>query len=199
VDTTLAAFDLVRSIASAVFLGAGAVAAVVCAGDWLVRTRRLSPFGAVARFFRSAVDPAIAPVERAVVRFGGVPTSAPWWALLGIVILGIGLLSLLDALRTGILSLLGAAAAGPKAIAVLAIAWTCGLLQLALIVRVIASFVRISEYSRWVRWSYTLTDWLVRPIRKRLPPFGMFDLSPLAAYFLLMIIQWLAERAITIS
>ena len=48
-------------------LGAGALLAVVCALDWAVRTRRISPFSGVARFFRARVDPMMAPVERWVV------------------------------------------------------------------------------------------------------------------------------------
>jgi hypothetical protein len=44
---------------------------IVCAVDWAMRTRRLSPFGPIARFFRSNVDPMIASVERRLVRAGG--------------------------------------------------------------------------------------------------------------------------------
>ena len=68
------------------FFAVAMVLAVVCAVDWLVRTRRLSPFGMIARFMRANVDPAITPIERAVVRAGGVPSSAPWWALVVVVL-----------------------------------------------------------------------------------------------------------------
>ena len=69
-----------------VFLVVAGAAAAVCVVDWAVRTRRISPFSGVARFFRRSVDPLLAPIERGVVRRGGLPTTAPWWAL-GVVVL----------------------------------------------------------------------------------------------------------------
>jgi YggT family protein len=42
-----------------------------------------------------------------------------------------------------------------------------------------------------MRPAYALTDWLVEPIRRVLPPVGMFDLSPLAAWFVLWAIKLL--------
>jgi YggT family protein len=41
-----------------------------------------------------------------------------------------------------------------------------------------------------MRPAYLLTNWLVEPLRRILPPMGMFDLSPLAALFVL----WAIER-----
>jgi len=187
-----AAIDVVRYV----FLGGAALTGLVCAGDWLVRTRRLSPFGPAARFFRRTVDPAIAPVERAVVRSGGLPTAAPLWTLLGVVIGGIVILSLLGFLRDNVVGLLSALSNGPRAILALVVAWTIGLLQLALIVRVISSWVRISPYSRWIRWSFTLTEWLVAPLRRRLPPLGMFDISPIVAYAILWAIGAVLQRVL---
>lgn len=190
--------DAVIGIVRYVFLGGAALTGLVCAGDWMVRTRRLSPFGPAARFFRKTVDPAIAPVERAVVRSGGVPSTAPLWALLGVVIAGIIALSLLGFVRDSIIGLLWAVQHGPRAIALLLVAWVIGALQLALIVRVLASWIRISPYAWWIRWSYTLTEWLVAPLRKRLPTVAMFDLSPLVAWGILWVIGAIAQRLIAI-
>jgi YggT family protein len=192
-------FDQVILVIRYVFLGAAGLTGIVCAGDWLVRTRRLSPFGPAARFFRKSVDPAIAPVERAVVRSGGVPSSAPLWALLAVVIAGIIVLSLLGVVRDNVVLILRAAAFGPRALLSVLLGWTIGFLQLALIVRVMASWVRISPYSRWVRWSFTLTEWLVRPLRKRLPNVGMFDISPIVAWAILWAIGWLLQRVIAFA
>jgi len=62
----------------------------------------------------------------------------------------------------------------------LVVEWTASILQLALIVRVVASWLGLS-YSRWIRWSVTLTEWFLRPLRRVLPPFGMIDVSPIVA------------------
>lgn len=194
--------DSVVAVTRYVLLGTAGLVGLVCTGDWLVRTRRLSPFGAPARFFRKSVDPAMAPIERAVVRFGGVPSSAPWWTLVAVVVAGILLLSGLDALRGVIIGVFSAVAGGARGIIGLVIAWACGFLKLAIIVRVLTSFVRISPYSRWVRWAFTTTEWLIRPIAKRIRPVHllgiMVDLSPIIAYALIVVFEWLALNAIAI-
>jgi YggT family protein len=168
----------------------GATALVVFTIDWLVRTRRLNPFGAVARFFRRVVDPLIVPVERRVVRAGGLPASAPWWALVVVVLGGLVLLALLEFLRGQVVFASAAGSVGARGVLVVLITWTFGILQFALIVRVVSSWVRVSEYSRWVRWTIPLTEWLLRPLRNLIPPLGgAIDLSPLVAFLVL----WLAK------
>jgi YggT family protein len=197
-NTIVTGLDAVITVIRYVFLGGATLAGLVCAGDWMVRTRRLSPFGAPARFFRKTVDPAIAPVERAVIRSGGVPTAAPLWAALGVIIVGIIALSVLGFIRDNVIGVLWAVDHGPRAIALLVVGWIIGILQIALIVRVIASWVRMSPYSRWIHWSYTLTEWLVGPLRRRLPRVGMFDISPIVAYAILWAIGAIAQRLIAI-
>jgi YggT family protein len=174
------------------FFGLGVVAAAICGVDWLARTRRLSPFGPIARFCRATVDPVLAPVERAVVRAGGLPSSAPWWGLVTVVIGGIVVITLVNALRALLLRALVYAAQGPAGIAYLLIAWTFEFLQVAILVRVLSSYVRVSPYSPWVRWAYASTEWLLRPLRQIVPTVGPFDITPIVAYFVLMLL----ERAI---
>jgi YggT family protein len=196
VNTFLDAVDLtVQAVRTALFWGA-AVLAVVAAIDWLVRTRRINPFGPIARFFRASVDPLIAPIERRVMRAGGTPASAPWWALGAVVVGGIALLSGLDYLRDLVRDLLVASVGGPSHVVRVLVAWTFVVLQVALIVRVIGSWVRISPYSRWIRWSYTLTEWLLRPLRQLIPPVGMIDVTPIVAYFVLSLVGKAVQSAL---
>ncbi len=187
-NTFLDAVDLtVQAVRTALFWGA-AVLAVVAAIDWLVRTRRIHPFGPIARFFRASVDPLIAPIERRVVRAGGSPASAPWWALGAVIVGGIALLSALDYLRDLVRDLLVASVGGPSHVVRVLVAWTFVVLQVALVVRVIGSWVRISPYSPWIRWSYALTEWLLRPLRQLIPPIGTIDVTPIVAYFVLSLV-----------
>lgn len=181
----LFAFDAVLGVLRLALFAAAVVLALVFALDWAVRTRRVSPFGPVARFFRSTVDPMIAPVERRVVRAGGLPSSAPWWALAAVVVGGIVLLSLLGFVRRWLAMGYGAVAEGPRGIYVLLVVMTAGLLQIALLVRVVSSWVRVSPYSPWVRWSYVLTDPILRPLARIIPPLGMMDVTPIVAYLLI--------------
>ena len=161
----------------------------VFALDWLVRTRRISPFSPVARFFRRAVQPLVAPVERRVVRAGGLPTSAPWWALVTVVVAGILIIVLLEYLRGQMVVAASAMRAGPRGVYVLLVSWTFGILQLALLIRVIASWFRLSEYKRWIRWAVVLTEPILRPLRSIIPPLGMIDITPLVAWFVLSLLR----------
>ena len=162
--------------------------AVVCALDWAVRTRRISPFSRTARFFRTRVDPLMVPVERVILRAGGTPTSAAWWTLVALILFGILLLTLLQFLG-GILTQVVFGINEPRSIPLLLVSWVFSVLRLALLVRVISSWLPISPYSRWIRWSYVLTEWMIAPLRRIIPLIGMIDITPIVAWFLLNLIQ----------
>ncbi len=186
----LAALDTLLGILRVVVFIIAAAALVIFTIDWLVRTRRISPFGPVARFFRRVVDPLIVPIENRVVRAGGLPASAPWWALIAIVIGGLVVLALLEFIRGQIEFAAAAGGAGARGIIAVLVTWTFGILQLALIIRVISTWVRLSEWSKWIRWTIPLTEWLLRPLRRVIPPLaGTIDLSPLVAWLLLALIE----------
>lgn len=164
--------------------------AVVSMASWVVRTRRISPFSALSRGLRTLSEPVMRPIEARVVRAGGNPTNAGWWLVIGVAVAGIVLLSLLDWLFGVVLQLATAAQGGPRAMLRLGIVVLYNIFFIALLVRVFGSWFGAFRYSRWMRPAYALTDWLVEPLRRVLPPFGMFDVSPLAAWFAL----WLIER-----
>ena len=181
----------------AAFLGALRVAlfalavilAVVALLDWMVRTRRINAFNPVARFMRRTVDPLLRPIEARVVRAGGMPASAPWWALGVVVIGGIILLTLLEWLGGQFNAARYAAGAGPTGILRLVVSWIFGILKIALIVRVISSWFRISPYSKWIHWSFQLTEPIIGPLRRVIPPIGMIDITPIVAYIVLIVLE----------
>jgi YggT family protein len=172
-----------------VILSAAIVLAVICLIDWAVRTRKINPFGGVARFFRSSVDPFIVPIERKVVRAGGTPASAPLWALAAVVIGGIIIVSIVDFVRMEMLRAAYYSTQGSAGIFRLLVTWTFSILRIALLVRVVSSWLPVSPYSRWVSWSYRLTEPILAPLRRVIPTLGAFDISPIVAYFLLGLIQ----------
>lgn len=173
----------------------GAVFVVIAVLDWAVRTRKINPFSAVARFCRRVIDPVLAPIEARVVRAGGMPTQAPWWGLAAVVVIGVLLIVLLQWIRATVLSFSFAASQGGMGIAALLLQWVFELLKLALIVRVIVSWIGM-RYSWWARLSYTLTDWIVKPIARALPPFGMIDFSPLIAYVVIYVVELAVMRSV---
>ena len=188
-ETFLSAADAVIVILRTVLLSIAVVFAAICVLDWAVRTRKISPFNAIARFCRSTVDPIIAPVERSVVRAGGTPAAAPLWALAVIVIGGILLLTLLDMIRLEVVKTIIASNQGAVGIYHLLVSWTFTILKTAIIVRVISSWLPISPYSKWVRWSYQLSEPLLAPLRRFVPVLGGLDITPILAYILLSIIE----------
>ena len=188
-DTTIAAFRIVLFTAAAVLTA-------VCTLDWMVRTRRLSPFGPVARFMRNSVDPLLKPLERRVVRSGGLPSSAPWWALAAVVVAGIVLLSLLEFLRSEVAFVYDSLTGGPAGIIRLLVTWAFALAQIALIVRVLHSWFPVKPGAWWWRWSYTITEPILRPLRKVIPLIGMIDITPIIAWLLLTLLEGVIVRMI---
>jgi YggT family protein len=188
-ETFLSVADAVIVILRTVLLSIAVAFAAICVLDWAVRTRKISPFNAIARFCRSTVDPIIAPVERSVVRAGGTPAAAPLWALAVIVIGGILLLTLLDMIRLEVVKTIIASNQGAAGIYHLLVSWTFTILKTAIVVRVISSWLPISPYSKWVRWSYQLSEPMLAPLRRFVPAFGGLDITPILAYILLSIIE----------
>lgn len=189
-------FDYVIAALRGGLFAFAVVVAIFCALDWMVRTRRLNPFGRIAGFLRSTIRPLIAPVERRILRAGGNPQSAPWWTLLVVVLGGIILLSLLDFLRTQVVFASALLSNGPAGLYRLVVSWTFAVIRLALIVRVLLSWMRPSPFAWYVRWSYALTEWFLRPMRGIIPLIGMIDITPILAYFLLGIVQSFLVRLV---
>lgn len=173
-------------------VGALVYAAVVALTHWAVRSKKLTPFGAWPRTVRRLSDPVLHPIERRLVRAGGMPQSAPYWLLAIVVIGGLLLVSLVNWGIGFVYSLGTLAGADPRVWLLTLLSWTFTILRFALLVRVIASWFGVSLYSKWMRPVVFLTEWILEPLRRVLPPFGPLDLSPLVAYFIL----WIAERVI---
>ena len=193
-NSVLSSVAVFREILKAVLLWTAVIVATIAVIDWMVRTRRINPFGPVARFFRQRIDPLLEPVERRVIRAGGMPSNAPWWALAAIVVVGIVLLALLDFLGGLIADIMVGVSSGPGGILRLLVFWTFTVLRIAILVRVIASWLPIGEYSKWVRWSFTLTEPILAPLRRVIPTFRQIDLTPLVAFFGLGILEGLVRN-----
>lgn len=60
-----------------------------------------------------------------------------------------------------------------------------GLINLAILIRVIISWVRPDPFNPVVRFIYQITEPILLPFRRLIPPTGGLDFSPLIAFFVL--------------
>ena len=62
-------------------------------------------------------------------------------------------------------------------------------LNLAILIRVILSWVNANPYSPLVSFIHQITDPILEPLRRVVPPIGMIDVTPLLAMILLSLLQ----------
>jgi len=188
----MAVYDALRLLVLAVAAGA----ALLALGSWAVTTRRLNPFGRPARLVRRISDPIVVPVERWLVARGRNPQSAPWWMLGIVIVAGVVILSAAGWLMDTAAVRVAAAQSGSRSVIRLVVYLAAQVVLFALIARVIGSWFGAGRYHRLLRPAYRLTDWIVEPLRRFIPPFGMIDITPLAAWLLLQILLSLLLRVI---
>jgi YggT family protein len=98
---------------------------------------------------------------------------------------GIAFLGIFDFVREQLQAFYFASQGGSRSVLRMFIQWTFGILRMAILVRVVCSWVRISPYSRWVRWAFVLSEPILRPLRQIVPTLGMVDVTPIIAYLIL--------------
>lgn len=193
--TLLGVFTIIEAIARYAVGGAFLLALVVAVTHWAVRSGKVPPFGGWARGVRKVSDPVLRPIEQRLMRAGANPQDGPFW-LLGLAVLGgLALLALLRWLLGFIYTFASIGQYGPKAALATLVSTLFSLLMAALLVRVVASWFGISPYGRVMRIVHALTDWLIEPIQRMVPTMGPLDLSPMLAYFILMLTRSLVMRA----
>lgn len=179
-------FATILDLTGKVLLALALVTATICVVDWLIRTRRINPFSPVSRFFRRWIDPMMKPIETMIARRGGQPSQAPFYAFMAVIVGGIIIIQLMRVVL-GLVVQASAGVTSPTRFALMLVGWTLRFLSFALIVRVISTWLPVSPYSKWIRWSYVTTEWIIAPLRRVLPQFSGIDFSPLVAYLILMV------------
>lgn len=133
----------------------------------------------------------LSPLGRTLRRAGANPSDAPLW-LLGVVLVAGLLADNLVGWIGGNIALVNAMREAPPAAWIrLILTSAIGLVMALIIVRVIGSWLGVGRYTKWMRPVFLLTDWIVQPIARRLPPMGALDLSPFVAYILLLLARLL--------
>jgi YggT family protein len=69
-------------------------------------------------------------------------------------------------------------------------------LSLAVLIRVFLTWIPINPYNRFVQLLYQITEPILRPFRRIIPPIGMVDISPIVALLVLQLVEQIVMRII---
>jgi len=159
----------------------------------------LNPFSRPVILVRRLTDPLVNPVRRALLGFGIQPNGAPLVVILLTILLGYFVLTLsasvLDTMAGIALSVTGVRAGGAVALLGYVLYGALSLYGLLIMIRIIFSWGQVSHGNRLMRLLVNATDPVLTPLRRMVPPLGMFDISPIVAF----VIIWLFQAAIRVT
>jgi YggT family protein len=172
------------------------VIAVIMAAIVLILLRALfnsggfNPFSRLSITVRRATDPVILPVRRTLVAMRVDPRAAPIVTILLIVLMGWFVTQLVSELLFTISGVLSAVIrVAPVAIVGYLLYGFLGLYTLLIFIRIILSYFHTGYGNRMMRFLINMTEPLLGPLRRTIPPVGMFDISPLVAFLILWILR----------
>ncbi len=178
------------------------VTAIVVAGIVLILLRslinymNLNPFSWLAVTLRRTTEPVLRPVRAVLIGFRVDPNFAPFLVIILLIVAGYMLVELVRGLLWTIAGVIYALTSGqpgtPIAVAGYLLFGLLELYTLGIFVRIIFLFVGVGYGNRLMRFLYRITEPLLAPLRRMVPPAGMFDLSPMVA----IIIVWVCKAAV---
>ena len=153
----------------------------------------LNPFGRTSRTIRRLSDGFIVPVRAALRGFGVDPKFAPMVVILIAILLGYFLIQLVTTIAGTTAGVVMSAQRG-------AVVWMIGFLvygllslyTLLIIIRIVFSWGMLSYTNRLMRFLVDVTEPLLGPLRRTIPPLGWLDISPIGA----ILILWLFQQAV---
>lgn len=155
----------------------------------LINYADINPFSWSALTIRRMTDPMVNPVRRGLVRVGLDPKLSPLITILIAVLLGYFAVQLAWAVlftadgivrslqRGAIISLVGYSLYGLLAV-----------YALLIFMRIIFSW-GASSVNRVLRFLFRVTEPVLGPFRRIIPPLGMFDISPIVVLLLIQLFQ----------
>lgn len=153
----------------------------------------LNPFAWASRTIRRLTDPVVTPVRRALAGFGVDPKYAPLVAILMAILLAWFLLQLLGGIVNTVAGVFFATQhAQPVRVIGYLLYGLLGIYSLMIFIRIVFSWVMVSYHNRAMRFLVNTTEPLLGPLRRIVPPLGMFDISPFVAFLII----WLFQMAV---
>ena len=153
----------------------------------------LNPFTWSSRTIRRLTDFFVLPVRRFLVRLGVDPKFSALIVILVTILLGFFFLWLSKELARTILGVvLSIEQARPIAAIGCILYGALALYSVLIFIRIVFSWAMLSYSNRLMRFLVNVTEPLLGPLRRMIPPLGMMDISPIFAF----IIIWLFQLAI---
>lgn len=189
--------SVIQSIAS--FVTAG-IFAITSAAVALILLRSLfnyldaNPFTWHVRTVRRLTDPVIAPVRWMLISFRIEPRVAPFVAIVLIAVFAYLIFMIADNILNtiaGVLYTLSRQSTGaPAAMIGYLLFGLLGLYTLMIFLRILFSYLTTGYGNRWTRLLFRSTEPLLAPLRRMIPMMGMFDVSPIVAFVILYLLQF---------
>jgi YggT family protein len=153
----------------------------------------LNPFSKLALLIRQLSDPFVFRMRRGLMGFGIDPKYAPIVVILIAILLGYFALQLADTLAFTVAGLLNSLTHGAIVSALGYIIYGAVSLYIVFIfMRIVFGWGMVSYSNRIMRFLVNVTEPLLGPLRRIIPPLGMMDISPIVAFLIL----WLFQQAI---
>jgi len=178
------------------------VTAIIVAAIVLILLRSLFKYVDVNPFSWSAItvkrltDPVILPVRRVLIAMRVDPIAAPLIAIIIFVLVGFFAVqvsgSFLNTIAGVLVALTSGRIASPAAIIGYLLYGLLGIYTMVIFARIVCSWFGVGYDNRAVRFLILSTEPLLAPLRRTIPPVGMFDVSPIIAF----VIIWLLQTAV---
>jgi YggT family protein len=160
----------------------------------IVDSLDLNPFGATHRSVRRLTDIFVFPVRGVLREFHADPKYAPILVIVIVILMGLLLLNLIGTLSHMVQGIVWALRSSSlPALLGFVFHGLISIYILMIFVRIVLTMAMVSYMNRGMRFLVNTTEPLLGPLRRKIPPVGRWDISPIVAF----VILWLLQAAIS--
>ena len=153
----------------------------------------VNPFSRPVIQVRRLSDPLVNPVRRGLLQFGFGPNITPLVVILITIVLGWFVLQLANSILGMVVGVVNSAR-GARIIALVGylLYGFLDIYALLIVIRIVFSWGNVSYSNRLMRFLVNATEPFLGPLRRIIPPLGVFDISALVGLLLL----WMLKTAV---
>lgn len=148
-----------------------------------------NPFSRIPMTIRRLSDPLISPVRGILMSYGLDPKLAPFVTILVAILIGWFLLELVGSVVFTLSGIMTSLQRGALASLIGYVLYgALGVYSLLIVIRIIFSW-GMSYGNRLMRFLIRVTEPVLMPFRRIIPPVGRFDISPIVVLLILQLFQ----------